>query len=129
MKLSVVIPVHNVHNVTFGCLENLNAVSKTKPEVIVIDNGSEEPFVAPDLYPSIRVRVVRNPNNTGVWPTFRQGLESTDAEIIAFIHNDLYIYEEGWDKRLIDAFKQDAQLALVGFIGSNEQDRDGGRGL
>jgi hypothetical protein len=39
------------------------------------------------------------------------------------------VYEKGWDHRMIDAFERDENLAIVGFVGSNEIDMAGGRGL
>jgi len=40
-----------------------------------------------------------------------------DAEIIAYLHSDLYMLEKGWDTRIIDAFS-DAQTAVVGVVGA-----------
>jgi hypothetical protein len=50
-------------------------------------------------------------------------------EVVIFTHNDLYMYEQSWDNRLLQEFGKDPELALVGVIGSREIDELGGRGL
>lgn len=41
----------------------------------------------------------------------------TDATIIGYLHNDLYIHEKAWDERVLAAF-EDERVAVVGFVGA-----------
>ena len=41
----------------------------------------------------------------------------TDATIIGYLHNDLYIHEHGWDQRVLESF-EDERVAVVGFVGA-----------
>lgn len=134
MKLAVIIPVYNRHEVTLEALKHLALTSKTNPDVIVLDNGSDQPFseyldAIGIPFVGINVKVLRTEENKGVWPTFKQGYDATDADILAYLHNDLYVYHENWDGVLVSAFTINPLLGLVGFVGSNQWDYDGGRGL
>lgn len=121
MQLSVVIPVLNQHELAKVCIRSLQQNSTTDPEIIVIDDGSDLPF----YYPGIDI--IRNEKCSGSYSHFAD--EYYTGDIVAFIHSDLIIHEKGWDERVIKAFENDEKLGLIGFIGSNEIDGLGGRGL
>lgn len=42
---------------------------------------------------------------------------SIDADILAYIHDDVYIREKGWDARILKEF-EDPQVGVVGFGGA-----------
>lgn len=101
-------------------------------EFIVLDNGSDEPirFTFPRMgEKKVPLWFHRYRESIGVYPTFWSVLEHTQAEILAYFHSDLVIGEKGWDARVIKVFENDPRIGLVGFIGSNEIDYNGGRGL
>lgn len=127
MKLSIVIPVLNQFPLARVALEyarnNLSLYSDV--EFIILDNGSDIPF---RIDPSIAT-VYRKDAPYGSYPCFWWGLSAAQGDIIAFIHSDLIITEVGWDKRVLEEFKKNENLGLLGFIGSNEIDIAGGRGL
>lgn len=122
MTLDLFVPILNQHDlarVALGCAaDGIGAETR----IVVIDNGSDERFPT-------RFFLLRNEKNTGVYPTFKQGLENSSADVLGFIHSDLIIQEQNWDRRVLDAFEQNPKLGLLGFIGSNEIDGAGGRGL
>lgn len=110
-------------------------------EVILLNNGSfegpQEDFTA--KYPK-DFAYVEFPENVGANGVFHKMLpiletmsqkwpEKYNFEVVAYFHNDMMIREEGWDQRIIAAFDKDPKLALTGFLGSNEIDGAGGRGL
>lgn len=66
--------------------------------------------------------------NIGNYGIFFQ-LAKLDADVILVLHNDVLIYEAGYDVRLLRCFGADPNLGLVGFVASNEVDFAGGRGL
>lgn len=130
----------------------------TNTEVIVINNGSDKPFpyfqmndrlwidvaippsfAVAELSPvevpmeattkTTTIRVVHLKENRGVYPLFWEALKHSTGNIIAVLHSDLLISEKGWDERVLERFANNDSLGLVGFIGSNEIDAAGGRGL
>ncbi len=127
-KLSVVIPVFNQIDLAKTCYQeimanNINLENET--EFIILDNGSDSPIQEQD-FPG--AKIVRNEKNIGVYPTFKQGMEVAQGDIVAFFHSDIVVWEKGWNNRVIDVFSMDDSIGLVGFIGSNEIDYNGGRG-
>lgn len=100
--------------------------------VLVFDNLSTEP-VPKSLesgWVHIDVSVERAPYNWGYYAPLRYAYMKALADGIPFVglmHNDLLIYERGWDRRMVEAF-DDLKLGLVGLCGSNEADAAGGRG-
>ncbi len=55
--------------------------------------------------------------NRPMMQAYQEVLENTAAEIIAYIHDDVEIYEQGWDLRVLKEF-DDPTIGLVGFAGA-----------
>lgn len=140
MKLSIVFPVMNQFALSTLAIQSAldNLAPEANAEIIIIDNGSDKPFefqgfgagtfiVTAKLGARVEVKIVRYEKNIGVYPTFWESAPTGD--IIAFLHSDLIVCEQNWDARVEQAFRHDKNLGLVGFIGSNEIDGSGGRGL
>lgn len=131
MKLSIVVGVLNqfdlAHEAIRSMVENLERPEET--EIIVIDNGSDEKFSIRDVPAIGLATVVRNENNTGNYPMFKQALEIAKGEIVAFLHSDVFVWQKGWDTAVRAQFDSRPELGLIGFIGSTELDFHGGRGV
>jgi hypothetical protein len=138
MKLTIVFSVlgqHDMARLAVRCAAQNCTDAATK--ILIIDNGGD--FTLPDLeeYRG-RVTLFRptsalespepKPCNIGVYPTFRCGMVNSDTEIVAFFHSDLMVIEKGFDVRMIWEFHSRPRLGLLGFVGSNEIDSNGGRG-
>jgi len=58
----------------------------------------------------------------GVVPVFAAGLAGvltdTPASIIACLHDDVWIEEEGWDQKVLDFFAANPRCGLLGFGGA-----------
>jgi hypothetical protein len=52
-----------------------------------------------------------------VVPAFQEGLELTHEPILGYVHDDVEIYEVGWDIRVLREFV-DETVGLVGFAGA-----------
>ncbi len=137
MKLSVVIPVLNQHQMFRSVYQQLFSTSEKDVttskgivkacdiEFVIIDNGSTVPLVDED---APGATIVRNYKSIGVYPTFKQGMDNTTGDIVAFFHSDLIVWEKDWQDRVINAFNNIPDLGLVGFVGSDEMDSNSGRG-
>lgn len=108
-------------------VENLKKHSTPElTDVIMLDNGSY------DVVPQFQADyLIRFPNNRGGNSVFHRILPflPEQYDILCFFHNDLMVVEEGWDARIAGAFDRDPLMACIGFVGSNEIDAAGGRGL
>jgi len=115
MKLAVVIPAAHNPEMTRRCMElaTKNATD-TRTVVGVFDNG-------------VGFGLWGTGVNVGNTEVFNQ-IRSIPADVVLVIHNDLYIWEEGYDRRILAAFGRDPELGLLGFVGSDVFDIAGGRG-
>jgi GT2 family glycosyltransferase len=119
------IPVLNKPEVTNECIDHLidSIQYEENTKIVVVDNASDPPFERDG------VEVLRNEENVGFYAPILQLHEKFPKEdIIVVMHNDVYIYETGWDERLRYYFENDDKLGVVGFCGSDEIDILGGRG-
>ena len=108
MKLSVIIPFIDQRDMLEQTIKLARDNAVSDIEIIAVDNTVL---------------------NQGNYPIFKLGLKICDADILCFIHSDVFIYEKGWDQRVIDEFYNNPELGLIGFVGSSEIDDNGGRGL
>lgn len=85
-------------------------LAKSRVSVCFIDNGSSEPLAEQDFIRDWskfhHIQVVRNEQNTGVYPTFQQGLGLTKSPFIFYSHNDVEMLEWGWDEKMNRIIKQ-----------------------
>ena len=131
MKLCVVVPVLNQAPLATACIDFIQAYSSQDTDIIILDNASDPVFDydITHLKDTRNIKIIRLEKNIGVYPTFWEALKYTDADLIAYFHSDLMLCEEHWDKKVIGAFMERPNLGLMGFIGSDEIDSMGGRGL
>jgi GT2 family glycosyltransferase len=106
-EFTVCIPILNQHEEAVKYLDSWFALAKGRISVVFIDNGSDEPFEnRPELLAWRReghcIRVIRNEDNTGVYPTFQQGYEECCEHNpwIFYSHSDVEMLVSGWDIRL-----------------------------
>ncbi len=48
-----------------------------------------------------------------------KGWRNSTADIMGYLHNDLYVHEKDWDRRVLAEF-EDPEVAVVGFVGATE---------
>lgn len=119
-KLTLAIPVMNQLHDTKGILANLRYMTSDDVEWLIIDNGSTDPYetyIRRYLKP-YRLNYVRNNENVGLVKSMQQAYENCETEILAITHNDVFIYEKDWDKRILKYFEEIENLGIVGFFGA-----------
>lgn len=65
--------------------------------------------------------------NPGLVMTMQKGYELATTDILAFFHNDVIVYEKGWDTKVRKAFEEDPTLGLAGWFGHEGVHHNGGR--
>lgn len=129
MKLSIVIPCMNqlpLVRAVYNQLRTVTSQVEQEVEFVIIDNGSNPRIDESDVPGA---KIVRFDKSVGVYPTFRIGFENTTGDVVAFFHSDLVVWEWNWNGRVIEEFGRRERLGMIGFIGSNQIDMAGGRGL
>jgi len=131
MRLIIGVPVMNKKDMTADFLAYLGRTIADRDDttVIVIDNGSKPRYLIKDLPKTgLLTYIIHNPVNQGFYKPLGQLLQYDPAELVALAHNDLLFYEQGWDRRLKEAYAADPVLGIVGVCGSDQVDLFGGRG-
>lgn len=120
MKIVIGIPAIDAHDMTGQNLSITASYIKNKKDVtfVIIDNGSKKPYKKIENDGELGIDVINNKTNIGYYyPLSQLYKKYPEADYIGLMHNDAVIYEDGWDTKIIDAFKKDPKLALVGLFG------------
>lgn len=118
MKVSLVIPFMNQLHDAKGAMGLLRSVTSDETEWVIIDNGSTDPveeFFRKTIRPK-RLNYVRNEENVGMIKTMQQGYKESSGDVIAFLHNDVFIYEPNWDIKVKTFFELNEDLGMAGFF-------------
>ena len=104
MKLSIIIPAYNAEPYIEKLITKLHAQVTKEVEVIVVDDGSDFPYLA--AYPEIQV--IRFEKNRGVSAARNAGLDRAKGEWVAFIDADDLVADD-YVKRILAelAYKPD----------------------
>lgn len=89
-------------------------------EFMIIDNGSNndvEEYINYFLKPK-KLNYIKNKKNIGLVKTYQQAYESCETDILTIMHNDVYLYEYDWNKRIELLFEELPQVGMVGLFGS-----------
>jgi len=133
MKMSLAIPVYNQLSDTKAVwglhVENLGDKANS-PELVVIDNGSidgTQKFIEDFIFPHFPShKYVKNQENVGVVKSMNQCINESTGDIIAILHNDLFVFEDNWDERVLRLF-ENPKVGLAGFFGARGTYINGGR--
>lgn len=89
--LSIIIPVLNQIEFTDNCLKSLRENVIQPPEIILIDNGSTDPYRdLVEKYRDLNIMYVRNETNIGVNAAWNYGIFRTRRPYVLFLNNDTY---------------------------------------
>lgn len=90
-EVAIVVPVYNAPDLVDACLEAVLAHTRGRAQLIVIDDASSDPAIAPLLvrYASLaRVRVLRNDSNRGFTATANRGIELAGRADVVLLNAD-----------------------------------------
>lgn len=110
------IPIMNQPETSQKCLDLINQRQGTRPPVVIVDNGSE-PRVR-DWLVGLQDgdQVIRNEPNVGVTKALNQiwhVAKDMGADYVINIHNDVYIYEDGWVDKIDRIFESRRGLVEI----------------
>lgn len=121
MPFAIVTATTNIERAR-PCIESwlLRATDPDRIPIFVIHNGPERPIVEDLSFAGHPAAWLHRDEYLGSVPAFRRGVDVAlqAAEIIACLHDDFEILEEGWDQKVIQAFKRHPQMGLAGFGGA-----------
>lgn len=94
MSVTAIIPMWNRADLTRQCVARLREQTVPFERILVVDDGSTEPYLGPD--------VIRLPENRGFAAAVNAGWRAAATTHIAVINNDVQLAPE-WLERLLDA--------------------------
>jgi len=121
LTLETWIPVIGNEDLLNECL--WNAFATVDQKVTVIDNGSEFPISKKNR----KFDLIRNPVNVGMVESLRQSRDGCTSDLLCFMHSDFMIREAFWDQRVRRYFEDNPRLGLLGAMGAQQADSNGGR--
>lgn len=124
------VPVVDMHSYTYEFLRHVDKSvnNKNLVHVVIVDNDSSLKYEIEELKKHYdNVSLIRNNKNLGYfYPLLQIQDRHPLVKHIGLCHNDIFIYEKNWEKKLIDCFKKDEKLFLIGLAGTTAIDKSGG---
>lgn len=125
MKLALVIPVLNHRDETIACVESFKSTADNwhDIELLIVDNGSTIPASEWGIEGTTLDNFLRFETNQGVLPAQDAAYRHTNADYIFFTHNDVTMFERGWDTKVIQEIEginagHSKGIGVAGFFGS-----------
>ncbi|MEX2552256.1 MAG: glycosyltransferase, partial [Actinomycetota bacterium] len=111
----IVVPVHNALHEAVDCLESLIRHSPEGVEILVIDDGSNDPL-SPELIPSLNQTAFfylwRRDENLGFVVTMNQAFDAAGRRDVVLVNSDVVVGPE-WLGRLKAAALSDQRVATA----------------
>jgi GT2 family glycosyltransferase/glycosyltransferase involved in cell wall biosynthesis len=112
-RVSIIIPIHARHLLTYTCLASVHAnTAAGSYEIVILDDASPEPAEAA-LSDVSGVRFVRNDINIGFVGSCNRAAARSRGEILVFLNNDT-IATAGWLDAMLAIFERHPDAGLVG---------------
>lgn len=89
-------------------------------ERIIIDNGSNPALTLHETLDT-GIKMIRNEKNMGVPVGMHQAYLNSTADYLVIPHNDVTMYEKGWDTKLIQILEdanKTQEVGVAGFFGA-----------
>lgn len=117
-EISIVVPVYNVEKYLEKCVESILGQTFQDYEIILVDDGSTDR--SPDLCDAFgrqdeRIRVIHQ-ENRGLGGARNCGIRAARGRFIGLVDSDDYISPYMYEKLYEAICREDAQIALCGFI-------------
>lgn len=125
--VTIVIPTYNKFHLLADCLQSLNSTSYRNYEVLVVDNGSDDPETLAYLktvaaMPRHKVlRIERQASGFSFAGIMNEAVRGARGEFVLFLNNDTKIITPGWVSQMVGY----ANIDGVGAVGARLYFDDG----
>jgi GT2 family glycosyltransferase len=104
-RVAVIVPTRNRADLLTRCIDGLlGATDYPALEVVVVDNGSDEPqalALLGDLAKRPGVRIIPYPGAFNFAAINNHAVAATDAPVLAFLNNDIEITQPEWLREMV----------------------------
>lgn len=123
--VSIIIPVLNKLEMTENCINHIKKFNtKCIYEIIVFDNGSTD-STQEVLSNNKGIVYIRSHENLGLSKAYNFSYQRARYDVLCFMHNDVFVYEEGWIDRIRSFISQTPKAGIVGLYGAKTIRKDG----
>lgn len=121
MKVSIIVPVHNVTQYIARCVESLQNQEYSDIEIILVDDGSTDSSgCICDRYANADARIkVIHQENSGVSSARNTGIKAASGEYICFVDGDDYVQKDYVSYLLQLALKTNVPVAITSSVMSD----------
>lgn len=109
--LSIIIVTWNTAQITQKCVQTINKFLDN-PEIIIVDNGSEDDTVE-ILSKERNVKIVRNTTNLGFSKANNIGLQHVTKEYVLFMNSDIELIDDSIND-LLSYFRDKNNIGIIG---------------
>ncbi len=118
IHVSIILINYNTKSDTLECLKSLQNIKTTnfRTAVIIIDNGSKEPFELPKNIDAGNIKILRSESNKGYTGGNNLGIyyavEKFNSDYVLLLNNDTTVDEE-FLKELVKTAESDPRIGMV----------------
>lgn len=115
--VSIVVPVYNVKDYVFKCLESLVGQSYEQIEIIVVDDGStdESGEICDEFAHNERKVKVFHKKNGGLSSARNYGIKKAKGEYVCLVDSDDWVKKDFVTEMMEVAGKEDADVVVCGY--------------
>lgn len=117
MRLTVVVPIYNVKNYIFKCVESIKNQTFSSIEIILVDDGSTDGSgeIADFLSSKYENVIVIHQENQGLSGARNTGINACHTELITFVDSDDYLELDMYENliRRMDIYNADISIGGV----------------
>jgi glycosyltransferase involved in cell wall biosynthesis len=100
--------------------------------LVIVDNNSTDKYTIAEFGKlPFKLEIIHNDENKGYYYPLLQLMKfvkNPEEDLVGLVHNDVMFYEQGFNTRMHQAFKDFNHIGCLGLVGSDEADSNGGRG-
>lgn len=126
-RVTIIVPTWNKPELLRRCIDSLEATTYADYDVLVIDNGSDDPTalaLLSELSSRPKHRVVRIPRRAGGFnfaALMNEAVSHARSEYVLFLNNDTEVRSPGWLSQMVGY----AKMPGVGAVGARLYFEDG----
>lgn len=126
-SVTIVVPTYNNVQLLRDCIESLRATTYADYDVLIVDNGSDDPATLAYLdevreKPRHRiVRIKRRPSGFSFSALMNEAVQHVSSEFVLFLNNDTKVISPSWLSQMIGY----GQIDGVGSVGARLYFSDG----
>ena len=113
MRLSIIIPYYNTQSMTDELLETLLPQTNEETEILLVDDGSDKPYIFDEMFGTERVKYIRKKNG-GVSSARNLGLKKAKGDYIAFIDSDDLV-DSAYIEFILDAIETNPDTVYLSW--------------